>query len=479
MTGPPFDAPEAVAEAPTQGNSMAVHTIRKGLNLPITGEPEQVIHDASAPKQVAVVALDYINMKPRMAVKPGDSVKRGQILFEDRKTAGVLYTAPAAGTVTAVNRGAKRALQSVVIELSAAEAAGTSGADEQMTFTSYTGKDPESLSAEQVKELLLESGTWTALRARPFSKVADPEVEPVALFVTGIDSNPLAPSVDAIIDGAEEDFHRGLAIVAKLAPKTYLCTAAKSKVTTGSAKGVRHESFAGLHPCGNVGTHIHLLDPVVRGKQTWYIGLQDVIAIGRLFKTGALDVTRVVSLAGPVVKKPRLLRTRLGVDLDALVAGELKDGENRVISGSVFGGRAAKGDILGFLSRYHQQVSCLAEGREREFIGWLLPGTNKFSLLGIYFGRLFRRKFDFTTTTHGSHRAMVPLGLYEKVMPLDVMPTFLLRALAVEDTDNAIKLGALELDEEDLALCSFVDPGKENWGFALRKNLNVIEKEGA
>ena len=458
---------------------MGVHTISKGVNLPITGEPAQVIDDAKTPARVAVVAIDYISMKPRMAVKVGDTVKRGQLLFEDRKTPGVLYTAPAAGTVTAIHRGAKRALQSVVIDLSPGELAGRPGDDEHMTFNAYSGKDPLGLSAEQVKELLIESGSWPALRTRPFSKVADPEVEPKALFITAVDSNPLAPSADVIIDGAEEDFQRGLALVAKLSPKTYLCTGAGSKIGAGSAKGVQHETFKGKHPYGNVGTHIHLLDPVVRGKQVWYIGLQDVIAIGRLFKTGKLDVTRVVALAGPSVKSPRLLRCRLGHDLAALTQGELTDGENRVISGSVFAGRTAKGDVLGFLSRYHQQVSCLAEGREREFIGWLLPGTDKFSLLGVYFGRLFRKKFAFTTSTHGSHRAMVPIGLYEKVMPLDVMPTFLLRALAVEDTDNAIKLGALELDEEDLALCSFVDPGKENWGFKLRTNLNVIEKEGA
>lgn len=459
---------------------MAVHTIRKGLRLPITGEPQQVIHDAKEPSRVALVALDYISMKPRMAVKVGQTVKRGELLFDDRKTEGVRYTAPAAGTVVAVNRGAKRALQSVVIELSTAEAQGTIGADEHVTFASFAAsKDPESLDAAAIKALLIESGSWPALRTRPFSTVADPTVEPKALFVTATDSNPLAPNADMIIEGAEADFHRGLALVAKLAPKTYLCTAATSKVSPGPVKGVQHESFAGLHPCGNVGTHIHLLDPVVRGKQVWHIGLQDVIAIGRLFKTGTLDVSRVVSLAGPVVKTPRLLRTRLGVDLGALVKGELKDGENRVISGSVFAGRTALGEVHGFLSRYHQQVSCLLEDREREFIGWLKPGGNKFSLLGVYLGRLLKKKFNFTTTTHGSHRAMVPLGLYERVMPLDVMPTFLLRALAVEDTDNAIRLGALELDEEDLALCSFVCPGKENWGFKLRLNLNVIEKEGA
>ena len=456
---------------------MAAHRIKKGLDLPITGEPQQVIHDAKQPPRVALVAADYIGMKPRMEAKVGDVVKRGQFLFEDRKTPGVRYTAPAAGTIVAIHRGDKRALQSLVIELSAGE---LSGAPEAVDFAAFTGKEPPQLTADEVRALLLESGLWTALRARPFSKVADPAVMPKALFITATDTNPLAPSVDAIYAGNEDDFHRGLACVAKLsAGKTYLCTGPRSKVDAGSVPGIHVESFEGVHPAGNVGTHIHLLDPVERGKQVWYLGLQDVIAIGRLFRTGKLDVSRVVALAGPVVKSPRLLRTRLGAALDALVTGELHDGENRVISGSVLSGRAAMGEVHGFLGRYHQQVSALREGREREFLGWLGFGTSKFSILGIYFGKLLRRKFDFTTTTHGSHRAMVPIGLYEKVTPIDVCPTFLLRALAVNDTDRAVKLGALELDEEDIALCSFVDPGKENWGAILRQNLTVIDKEGA
>lgn len=459
---------------------MAVHRIKKGLDLPITGEPQQVIHDAKAPTRVALVAADYIGMKPRMEAKVGDVVKRGQLLFEDRKTPGVHYTAPAAGTVVAIHRGEKRALQSLVIELSANELAGTVGDGEQVAFTAFSGKEPAQLTADDVRALLLESGLWTALRARPFSKIADPSITPKALFVTATDTNPLAPSVDAIYAGNEDDFHRGLACVAKLSGgKTYLCTGPRSKLDAGSVQGITVESFEGVHPAGNVGVHIHTLDPVERARPVWYIGFQDVIAVGRLFRTGKLDVTRVVSLAGPVVKTPRLLRTRLGVSLDELVKGELADGDNRVISGSILAGRSASGEALGYLGRHHQQVSVLREGREREFLGWLGIGSDKFSVLGVYLGKLFRRKFDLTTSTHGSHRAMVPIGLYEKVMPMDIFPTFLLRALAVNDTDRAVKLGALELDEEDIALCSFVDPGKENWGAVLRQNLNVIDKEGA
>ena len=242
-------------------------------------------------------------------------------------------------------------------------------------------------------------------------------------------------------------------------------------------------SFDGPHPAGLAGTHIHLLDPVGSGKKTvWTIGYQDVIAMGLLFTTGELPTVRVIALAGPQVEKPRLLRTCAGASVEELCAGELKAGDNRIISGSVLGGRKASG-AFAWLGRYHNQISVLAEGREREFMGWLSPGARKHSVLGIYLSSLFRNKqkknpLPMTTNTNGSPRAMVPVGSYEQVMPLDILATPLLRYLIVGDTDNAQKLGCLELDEEDLALCSYVCPGKYEYGPILRDNLNRIEKEG-
>ncbi|MGB1015142.1 MAG: Na(+)-translocating NADH-quinone reductase subunit A [Nannocystaceae bacterium] len=458
---------------------MGIHKIKKGLDLPITGEPRQSIETAPIPSRVAVVAIDYIGMKAKMAVRVGDKVKRGQLLFEDRKTPGVRYTAPGAGVVVAVNRGAKRVLLSVVIELNPNERAGKVTADDEVTYASYTGKDADSLTREELVALLTESGLWTAIRRRPFSKVASPEAKPHSIFVTAIDTNPLAPSVDKIYQGREEDFHRGLACITKLTDgKTYLCKAKGSKISAGPVEGVQAEAFHGKHPAGNVGLHIHMLDPVHRGKVVWHLNYQDVIAIGRFVATGKLNFSQVVSFAGPVVKKPRLLETRQGAFIDEIISGELKSGENRVISGSVLSGRKAMGEVLGYLSRYHHQISALAEDRERVFLGWLGPGTDKFSTIFTHIGRLVNRKFDFTTTTHGSHRDMVPIGMYERVMPMDILPTFLLRALLSGDTDRAIELGCLELDEEDLSLCTFVDPGKVDFGPVLRKNLTQIEKEG-
>jgi Na+-transporting NADH:ubiquinone oxidoreductase subunit A len=222
-----------------------------------------------------------------------------------------------------------------------------------------------------------------------------------------------------------------------------------------------------------------MLDPVGRGRSAWYVGAQDVAAIGRLVDSGRLDVERVVALAGPSVRRPRLLRTRLGADLRRLTDGELADGEGRAVSGSVLAGRAVSGEADGFLGRYHQQVSALLEGRQRTLINWLLPGMDRFSIVPVYGSRLRgrRHQFAFTTTTNGGHRAMVPIGMYERVMPLDIMPTFLLRALVSNDLERAEALGCLELDEEDLALCTFVCPGKEDYGSHLRRNLFELWKE--
>ena len=452
---------------------MAVHRITKGLDLPIAGDPQQVVSPAAKVRHVALLGADYLGMKPKMEAKVGDRVKRGQLLFEDRKTPGVRFTAPAAGTVLDIKRGDKRAFLSLVIAV--ADSA------DQAEYQAFTRAPIESLGADAVKALLLESGLWTALRRRPFSKVPSPEEAPHALFVTAVDTNPHAPDVGTVLTGREADFKAGLQVLSKLAPKLYLCKSSKLQLAVSGVSGLQVEDFEGVHPAGNVGTHIHMLAPVGGERVVWHVGYQDVAAIGVLFTTGKLDASRVVSLAGPVVQGPRLIQTVLGASIDELVAGELAPGENRVISGSVLSGRQASGDVAGFLGRYHVQIAALQEGRHRELLGWLAPGTGKFTIIPVYLGwlgKIFGKKFNMTTTTNGSPRAMVPIGMYERVMPLDIHPTFLLRSLLVGDTDRAVQLGALELDEEDLALCTFVDPGKADFGVVLRKNLSEIEKEG-
>lgn len=460
---------------------MALHKITKGLDLPLAGEPKQEISPSQPITKVALIGADYVGMKPRMLVQEGDTVRRGQALFEDRKLPGVFFTAPAAGQVVAIHRGDRRVFQSLVIRLSDHERAGVVDPNEHVTFAHFSGKDVSALSGDAVKNLLLESGLWTAMRARPFGRVADPAIEPYGIFVTAMDTQPHAVAAEGVLATRQADFTRGLVALAKLTKgQVFVCTAPKTTVTLPAQEPrVVSAHFAGPHPAGSPGLHIHMLAPVHRKRTVWHVGYQDVIAMGRLFQEGRLDVERVISIAGPVVKSPRLVRTRLGASIDELVANGLNPGENRVISGSVLAGRTAAGDVMGYLGRYHLQIAALAEGREREFLGWMSAGLSRFSVLPIFVSRLLgRKRLSLNTSTNGSERAMVPIGMYERVMPFDLLPTFLLRALIMGDVERAEQLGCLELDEDDLALCTFVCPGKTEYGPLLRKTLDVIEREG-
>ncbi|SJN56120.1 Na(+)-translocating NADH-quinone reductase subunit A [Vibrio ruber DSM 16370] len=444
-------------------------TIKKGLDLPIAGTPSQVISDGKTISKVALLGEEYVGMRPTMHVRVGDEVKKAQVLFEDKKNPGVKFTSPVCGKVVEVNRGAKRVLQSVVIEVAG---------DAQETFGKFDAGQLASLDSEQVRTQLVDSGMWTAFRTRPFSKVPAIDSATKAIFVTAIDTNPLAADPQLIINEQSDAFVAGLDVLSVLTEgKVYVCKQGKS-LPRSAQSNVEEHVFEGPHPAGLPGTHMHFLYPVDLNHVAWSINYQDVIAIGHLFLTGELYVDRVVSLAGPVVNKPRLVRTTIGASLDELIDNEIMPGEVRVISGSVLSGVKASGPHA-YLGRYHLQVSVLREGREKELFGWLVPGKHKFSVTRSYLGHLFQGQlFNMTTSTNGSERAMVPIGNYEKIMPLDMEPTLLLRDLCAGDTDSAQRLGILELDEEDLSLCTFVCPGKYEYGMLLRECLDKIEKEG-
>ncbi|MBD5771580.1 Na(+)-translocating NADH-quinone reductase subunit A [Marinomonas colpomeniae] len=445
-----------------------MYKITKGLDLPISGAPDQAIESAAAAKVVAVIGPDYHGMKPTMLVKEGDKVKKGQVIFTDKKTEGVKYTAPASGTVSAINRGQRRVFQSIVINVEG---------DESEVFAAYSGSELKSLERSKVVENLTESGLWTAFRTRPFSKVPEVASVPNSIFVTAMDTSPLAASPEVILADQAEAFADGLTVLTRLTEgKVFVCKAPGAKIPTTS--DVTVEEFSGVHPAGLAGTHIHFLDPVSDKKTVWSVNYQDVVAIGKLFVTGELNTDRVIALAGPQVKKPRLIRTQIGASLEGLVANELSEGENRVISGSVLSGRNSFGPFA-YLGRYHNQVSVLLEGRERQMMHYLRAGVEKHSIMNVFLAKLTGKKsFDMTTTTNGSDRTMLPLGNFERLIPMDILPTQLLRSLVVNDTEQAQKLGALELDDEDLALCTYSCSGKFEYGPILRDCLTLIEKEG-
>jgi len=445
-------------------------TIQKGLELPIAGVPEQHVSTGASVRHVAIVGDDYVGMRPSMRVQEGDRVIKGQALFEDKKNPGVMFTAPACGTVVAINRGERRVLQSVVIRIEG---------DEQREFAPVDAADLASLGREAVQAQLLDSGLWTAFRTRPYSKSPVPGTAPAAIFVTAIDTNPLSADPQPIILAQRKAFDAGLTLLSRLTPgKVHVCQASGGKLGGHPQGQVTFNEFAGPHPAGLAGTHIHFLEPVSLTKQVWHVNYQDVIAIGKLFTTGEFSAERVVAIGGPQAVNPRLVRTLLGADINELLEGEVKEGENRLISGSVLNGRQAVGHHA-YLGRFHLQISVVEEGRNKELFGWVLPGAEKYSVTRTTLGHFLRRKlFNFSTSTHGGERAMVPIGSYERVMPLDILPTLLLRDLLAGDSDSAQALGCLELDEEDLALCTYVCPGKYEYGPVLREVLTRIEQEG-
>ena len=487
-----------------------VHVIKKGLDLPISGAAKQQLGPSLEVGSVGLVADDYIGMRPTMFVQPGDKVKTGQAIFTDKKNEGVNFVSPATGVVREVNRGAKRKFESVVIDLE--------GDEEFVEYPKF--EDLQSIGREKTTEVMLESGLWAGLRTRPYSRSPIPGSVPHAIFVTAMDTNPLAPEAELVIKDRRDDFVNGLSVLTNLIrdlqpggpaladeesgeaadesgdgvaaedgsengavaapakqPKIHVCTRTDSRVPGGDIDLVEIHQFKGPHPAGLSGTHIHLLEPVHADKTVWTIGYQEVMALGYLFAHGKLNPQRVVSLAGPRVKEPVLLKIRQGACLDDVVRGRI-EGENcRVISGSVLAGRKSE-EPVNFLGRFHNQVTVIEEGTHREFLGWQKPGADKFTVTRLYLGSLLKKTFAFTSNINGGHRSMVPIETYERVMPLDILPTQLLRALLSNDTETAQALGCLELDEEDLALCTFVCPGKYDYGVALRQNLDQIEREG-
>lgn len=446
--------------------------ISRGLDIPFKGSPAPLTLSKNTSEN-ALVGLDYKGLKPRMLVKEGEVVSCGQPIIEDKRVEGTYFCAPVSGTIKLVQRGQKRVLQNVIIE--------KNGAGDHFKYQSYKAGNLDSYSSEDLISLLKEAGSWSSLRTRPFSIIPDSSASPSSIFVTAIDSNPLSFDPSLFIQKYQTAFNDGLKVLAKLKnTPVHVCVRTGFRFTVPEDSQIKIHEFSGPHPSGNVGTHIHKIDPVNAKKSVWHIGYQEVVAIGKLLSSGEYFSTRWFSLAGPGVKEPKIISTDLGANIEELLAGELKSTyeETRVINGSVLTGKKVD-ETFKYLGRFSQIVSVLEEDRKRVFLGWHDAGFDRFSVMRTFLSKLSPgKKFNFGTSTHGSYRAMVPVGAYEKVFPFDMLPTLLLKSLCAGDTDEAQSLGCLELDEEDLALCTFVDPGKVDYGPLLRSALTTIEKEG-
>lgn len=446
--------------------------IKKGLDLPLSGQPKQTVSDSPEVSHVALLAADYPGLRPSMAVEAGDTVKKGQLLFQDKKNPGSCFTAPAGGTVAAVNRGDRRAFQSIVIKID--PKAGS------VAFKRTPADALLQLPAEDVIARLVESGMWTAFRTRPFDKVPAIGTLPHSIFVTAMDTNPLAPNAKQIIDGEARSFVDGLHVISRIAEVPVFVCKGEESLPTAQASNIREEVFIGKHPAGLPGTHIHFLDPVSETKTVWHIGYQDVIAIGHLFVEGEFYSRRVISIGGPLATNPRLVETQLGASVAELTAREVGPSSfgARIVSGSVLWGHTASGPFA-YMGRYQHQISILEEGTENELMGWLLPGAHRHSVTSAYLSSFIKpSSYKINTALNGGVRPILPIGIYAKVMPLDVEPIMLLRAIEINDVDQAKLLGALEMAEEDVAACTYVCPGKTDFGQLLRRCLTKIELEG-
>ena len=443
--------------------------LKKGLDIKLKGAAEKNMAGEVQSALFGIRPSDFPGTTPKLCVRPGDKVKAGTTLFFNKNRQEIKFASPVSGTVQAVNRGEQRRILDIVIERSG---------DDYIDF----GKSKISeISREQVKEKMLESGLWPVVRQRPYHIVANPSDVPKSVFISGFDTAPLSPDSDFIMEHTDgKAFQDGLDIIAKLTDgKVNLVLNGKdtpSPVLTG-AKGVEISRFSGPHPAGNPGIHIHHLDPVNKGETVWVINLQDVAVIGRLFSEGIYKHDRIIALAGSEVIKPQYYKIRTGSSINQLAAGNVNTDKNlRYISGNVLTG--TKIDLNGYLGFYDSMISVIPEGDYFEFFGWALPGLDKYSFSKTFMSSVIPKKqYTLDTNFHGGHRAFVLTGQYEKVVPMDIYPMQLLKAILAEDIDSMENLGIYEIAEEDFALCEFICASKIEIQSIVRKGLDLMVKE--
>ncbi len=442
--------------------------LRKGLNIRLAGRAEKILLPESPVTHFGIRFADFPGLVARLEVDEGDTVKAGTVLFYDKAYPEVRYVSPVSGVVTAIRRGAKRLLTELVIE---------KRGDEKVDFGIA---DPLTLTRDEVRERLLASGLWTVLRQRPYHVVARPDTIPRDIFISAFDTAPLAPDIDYIISNTHGNhLQRGIDALTQLNGGRIHISVEAGTARTGELKGLRNvvfHQFSGPHPAGNVGVQIHHLAPVSKGEVVWSVDIQDVVAIGRLFNTGHHDRERIIALAGTGVQNGRYHRIRPGASVSGILKENLKEGNHRVVSGNVLTGKKIDDD--GHFGFYDNMVTVLPEGNYYELLGWAAPGVKKFSYWRAFASRLLpRREYEMDTNLHGGERAFVISGHYENVLPMDIYPVHLLKAILAEDIDLMENLGIYEVAEEDFALCEYIDPSKIEIQEIIRNGINLMIKE--
>ena len=445
-------------------------TLRKGLDINLAGKPRESLAEAPLAAEYALSPLDFEGVTPKLLVKVGDKVKAGTPLFFNKYNERVLFTSPVSGTVAAINRGEKRKVLTVTVT-----------PDAEQSYEEFGKPDLKKASREELVELLLRSGLWPMIVQRPYGIIADPTTTPKAIFVSAFDSAPLAPDYNFVLKQEQRNLQAGLDLLRRLTPgKVHLSMRAKCEDQMSSLQGVEQHTFAGKHPVGNVGVQIHHIDPINKGDLVWTVNIQDLAIIGRLVNEGRVDMHRIIAVDGSEIEKPGYVRVIAGARVDSFVKGNVKaqkEGNRiRFISGNVLTG--TKTALDGFLGYYANQLTAIPEGDKYELLGWAMPRLNKFSVSRAYFSWLCPKKeYDLDTNLNGGERPFVVTGLYERYLPMDIYPMYLLKACLAGDIDKMENLGIYEVVEEDFALCEFVDPSKIEIQQIIRDGINLMIKE--
>lgn len=443
--------------------------LKKGLDIKLNGEAEKVVQPAGKITSCALKPTDFRALTPRLAVKVGDEVKAGDVLFTDKMHPEIKFTAPVSGTIEAINRGERRKLLEVVIK-----------ADAEIQYRDFGKSEVSTLNREEIINRLLDSGVWPVIRQRPYDIIANPMTTPKAIFVSAFDSAPLAPDYDVVLNGQEKNLQTGFDCLKKLCNKNINLNLRADTPSTSvftKLKNVDIHYFSGPHPAGNAGIQIHHLNPLNKGEQVWVVNIQDVAIIGRLFNEGRFDARKIIVLCGSEVNKPQYYRSLLGASIADITAGKLKNQtEQRIISGNVLTGTRVEAN--GYLGFYANQVTVIPEGNHYEFLGWATPGFGKFSASKLFPSFLCpRKRYTLDTNYHGERRAFVVSGQYEKVFPMDIYPVYLLKACLAQDIDRMEQLGIYEVVPEDMALCEFVCTSKTPVQKILSNGIELMMKE--
>ena len=440
--------------------------IKRGLDIRLKGSAEKVLSQAPDSGVYAVQPTDFIGITPKLLVKEGDQVCAGDPLFFSKDDERVRFSSPVSGEIAAVVRGAKRKLLAIHIL-----------ADKEQKFTEF--KRPDTGNRDGLIDLLLESGMWPFIRQRPYAVIANPSDAPKSIHISCFNTEPLAADVDFTLSGSEEDFQEGLEAMKTLTSgKVHLNVDSSAPVNSlfEKAEGVQVNRFKGPHPAGNVGVQIHHVEPLNKGEVVWYAYPQDVVAIGRLLRTGKADFSKVVALAGHSLQQGKYFKTLPGTPIKSFLDGHELSGDHRVISGTVLTGN--KTDMDGYLGFYHSEITIIPEGEQPEFFGWLIPDPKKFSNSRTLPSWLQPKKeYALDTNMHGEERAFVVTGEYEKVFPFDIYPVQLLKSILVEDIEKMEQLGIYEVAEEDFALCEVVCTSKLPVQSMVRKGLDMVREE--